>query len=353
MHMSDALLSPSVGTAFWAGSMGAVAYCAKRLRQNMDEKLIPLMGILGAFIFAAQMINFTIPGTGSSGHIGGGMILAILLGPYAGFITIASVLLVQSLFFADGGILALGCNIWNLGVFPAFIAYPYIFKPLVRNRRTPGRITVASVVSVVAALQMGALGVVIETLLSGKTELPFGTFSAMMLPIHLAIGLVEGFITAGLVNYVGNARPEIIESAFNSRPVAYTASIKGLLLTLGLVALITGGVFSWFASTHPDGLEWSLEKVYGKTELPAPERGLIPLLGRIQEKTAILPDYDFRSRSETTEGKTGDRWPAPGTGTSASGIIGSMIVMGMVFLIGFGIRSAKKIRDRKEFKSRV
>jgi cobalt/nickel transport system permease protein len=82
MHMADALLSPAVGGAMWAGTLGTIVYSAKKLKEKMDEKMIPLMGVLGAFIFAGQMINFTIPGTGSSGHIGGGMLLAILLGPY-------------------------------------------------------------------------------------------------------------------------------------------------------------------------------------------------------------------------------------------------------------------------------
>jgi cobalt/nickel transport system permease protein len=116
MHMADALLSPAVGATFWAGTAGALGYCAKRLKEEIDEKMIPLMGVLGAFIFAAQMINFTIPGTGASGHLAGGMILAVLVGPYAGFVVMASVLTVQAFFFADGGLLALGCNIWNLGL---------------------------------------------------------------------------------------------------------------------------------------------------------------------------------------------------------------------------------------------
>ena len=326
MHMSDALLSPAVGATFWAGSMGVIAWCARKLRQNMDEKLIPLMGILGAFIFAAQMINFTIPGTGSSGHIGGGMILVVLLGPYAGFITVASVLIIQSLFFADGGIFALGCNIWNLGVFPCFIAYPLIFKPLAGDHLSVKRITAASVISVVAALQLGAFSVVIETILSGRTELPFGTFIAVMLPIHLAIGLVEGFITAGVVNYVRTARPEIIESILRSRPLALGISIKKVFLTIGLAALITGGVLSWFASTHPDGLEWSIERVFGSPE--------------------VLPDYDFPQEDQTEDASGEEQWPAVSKGTSVSGIVGSLMVMIMVLLIGFGIKSARKIKDR-------
>ncbi|HAL55137.1 MAG TPA: cobalamin biosynthesis protein CbiM, partial [Bacteroidetes bacterium] len=95
MHMADALLSPAVGTTLWAGTVAVGGYASKKLKAQIDDRMIPLMGVLGAFIFAAQMINFTIPGTGSSGHLGGGMILAILLGPHAAFLVMASVLTVQ------------------------------------------------------------------------------------------------------------------------------------------------------------------------------------------------------------------------------------------------------------------
>ncbi len=107
MHMADALISPAVGGTVWAASAGLIAYCSKKVRDDIDDRKIPLMGVAGAFIFAAQMINFTIPGTGSSGHLGGAMILSILLGPYAAFLTMASILTVQALLFADGGLLAL------------------------------------------------------------------------------------------------------------------------------------------------------------------------------------------------------------------------------------------------------
>ena len=102
MHMADALLSPAVGATMWAASAAALAVAARRVRADDDEGKVPLMGVLGAFLFAAQMINFAIPGTGSSGHLGGGMILAILLGPPAAFLTLASVLTVQALFFGAG-----------------------------------------------------------------------------------------------------------------------------------------------------------------------------------------------------------------------------------------------------------
>ena len=149
MHMADALISPAVGGALWAASAGLIGYCSKKVNQDPGDKKIPLMGVIGAFIFAAQMINFTIPATGSSGHLGGGMILAILLGPYAAFLTMASVLTVQALFFADGGLLALGINIFYPGFFPCFIAYPFIYKKLVGARPTQGRILVGAMAAAI------------------------------------------------------------------------------------------------------------------------------------------------------------------------------------------------------------
>ena len=128
MHMSDALLSPAVGGTMWAAAGAVMAGSARKLHRQVDSARVPLMGVLAAFVFAGQMINFAIPGTGSSGHLGGGIILAALLGPPAAFIAMASILTVQALFFADGGLLALGCNIFNLGFFPAFVAYPLLFR---------------------------------------------------------------------------------------------------------------------------------------------------------------------------------------------------------------------------------
>ena len=128
MHMADALLSPAMGGVMGAAAAATTIYSALKVQNQIDNRKIPLMVVLGAFVFAAQMINFTIPGTGSNGHLGGGLLLAILLGPHAAFITLASVLTVQALFFADGGLLALGCNIFNLGFFPCFIAYPLLYK---------------------------------------------------------------------------------------------------------------------------------------------------------------------------------------------------------------------------------
>jgi cobalt/nickel transport system permease protein len=340
MHMADAFLSPVVGTTLWAGTVAVGGYASKKLKAQIDDRMIPLMGVLGAFIFAAQMINFTIPGTGSSGHLGGGMILAILLGPHAAFLVMASVLTVQALFFADGGLLALGCNIWNLGFYPCFLVYPLIYKPLTGGSKNPGCILVASIASAVIAMQFGAFSVVMETLLSGKSELPLGAFVLLMQPIHLAVGIIEGFVTAGIINYVRGARPEILDSIAASRPLGAGISPKKVMMTFAVLAVITGGALSWFASTHPDGLEWSVEKIYGRGELPEQEHGLAPVLKNLQEKTAFFPDYNFKPEGNEPKKKEAVTvWPGIEAGTSMAGITGAAIVLGMIVLIGMGIRS--------------
>ncbi len=340
MHMADALLSPAVGGAVWAGTIGTIGYASRKLTAQLDDRKIPLMGVVGAFIFASQMINFTIPGTGSSGHIGGGMILAVLLGPHAAFLVMASVLTVQALFFADGGLLALGCNIWNLGIYPCFVAYPFVYRPLSGDGRSARRILVASLAGGIVALQMGAFSVVLETLLSGKTELPFGAFLLMMQPIHLAIGIIEGFVTAGVVNFVRVARPEILDASAAAVPPGSGGSLRNVLICFAALAVLAGGALSWFASTHPDGLEWSIAKVTGTRELPEREHGVPEALKSVQEKTAFLPGYGFKPPASAPSAKEdAPSWPAVDAGTSVSGLLGGVLVLGLALGIGGVIRA--------------
>jgi len=362
MHMADALLSPAVGGVMWVASAGSIAYCSCKVRAELDDSRIPLMGVLGAFIFAAQMINFAIPLTGSSGHLGGGLILAILLGPYAAFLTIASVLVVQALFFADGGLLALGCNIFNLGFFPAFVAYPCIYKKLLGNQSTAARISAASITAAIAGLQMGAFGVVIETVSSGISSLPFSTFLAMMLPIHLAIGIVEGLVTATFVSFVYKARPEIMHNAMQTRPICNHPA-RDVTLAFLAVAVLTGGFVSWFASDKPDGLEWSISKATGQEGLKVPEQALHAALSSLQERMTILPDYSFRKPAEATgTAVETDTVPAHGVAgteqvrvtmkpeeasipveTGLSGLVGGALTLGIAFLIGMALKRRKQI----------
>lgn len=343
MHMADALVSPAVGGTMWATSAGVIAWCARKVKGICDDRLVPMMGVMGAFIFASQMINFTIPGTGSSGHLGGGLLLTVLVGPHAAFLVIASVLTVQALLFADGGLLALGCNIFNLGFFPAFVAYPLFYRPIAGGVRSGVRAWAAAIVAAIVGLQLGAFGVVVETESSGVSELPFGAFLMLMQPIHLAIGVVEGLATAAVVEFVGRVRPEAIATI--PAPEGGRRGLGPVLAALLVAAALVGGGLSWFASAHPDGLEWSIAKVTGKEELEGSEHGL----ARIQKETALLPDYGFRQgESESVAAQApskpkAEAWPAVSTGTSVSGIAGGLITLAVAGLIGYFLRKGRRV----------
>ena len=288
MHMSDALLSPAVAGAMHVASGAAVAASVMKLRRSAEPVKIAEAGVMGAFVFAAQMINFAIPGTGSSGHLCGGMLLAAVLGPFLGFLTLAVVLLVQCLLFADGGILAFGANLWNMAFYGCMLGGGVVW-PLVAGR-APSRAKVfaACIAGNVLALQLGAFSVTLQTLASGVTELPFGAFVAVMQPIHLAIGAVEGAITASVLCFILETRPEML--ALRSRPSSAKLSRVAVLSVLAASAFAAGGLLSLAASSSPDGLEWSMERVAGTAELERPG-AMYSKAAKVQEKTALLPDY--------------------------------------------------------------
>jgi cobalt/nickel transport system permease protein len=343
MHMSDALVSPAVGGTFLAVSAGLIGYSCKRVKEELDERSVPLMGVMGAFVFAAQMINFAIPATGSSGHLGGGLLLAILLGPHAAFLTMVSILVVQALFFADGGLLALGCNIFNLGFFPCFFVYPIIYRRLSVAPYRRNRILGASLISAIVALELGALGVVFQTTLSGIAELPFYSFALLMLPIHLAIGAVEGAATAAVVGFVGKARPELVRGPQSPRrPIS--GAVQGGVIGFAVAALLLGGIVSWFASARPDGLEWAVEKVAGDDTVGASSSAHEVAAG-IQETTALLPDYGFKA-DEGAETASGESAYSPDTGTTTAGIVGGIVTLLLTAAIGLLFHRKKRPSSR-------
>lgn len=316
--MSDALVSPPVFAVAGAVSLTLLGVAIWKVKHPSEKKsegsgrnehIVPLMGVMGAFIFAAQMINFSIPGTGSSGHLVGGILLSAILGPWAALITLASVLVIQCLAFADGGFMALGCNIFNMAVLSCLVAYPLIFKPLMRGNASPGRILAASVLASVIALALGAVAVTLETEASGITALPTGKFLLFMLPIHLLIGIGEGLATAAVIYVVQKYKPELLVSVRNDESTAKRKLGKALAV-VALAALLIGGSFSWVASSDPDGLEWSIARTTGTTDLEAAPDGLHRTSAAIQESTALMPDYD----------------------TSLAGIVGS----GAILLAAFG-----------------
>lgn len=332
MHMADALLSPVVGGAMAVVTAAAVAWSSRRLRRRRDDRLVPLMGVLGAFLFAAQMINFSIPGTGSSGHLGGGLLLAVLLGPEAAFLVVTSVLIVQALFFADGGLLALGCNVFNLGFLPAFVGLP-LYRTLAGASPSRARGTAAALVAAVVSLQLGAAAVVIQTVASGISALPLTTFALFMLPIHLAIGIVEGLVTAAILASVRAARPQLLAPAVTGRQ-----SVAGPAAVFLAAAALLGGVGAWFASSAPDGLEWSIANSARAAEVAVPTASRATSPARLQQATAVLPDYALPALHG------GEMPREQRLGTSLAGIVGSCLTLVLAGLAGLmlGARSRRR-----------
>ncbi len=337
MHMSDALVSPAVAGTMYACSGLLTLYSAKKIEMENEKKIIPVMGVMGAVVFSAQMINFSIPGTGSSGHLCGGVLLSSLLGPYAGFLTMVGILLIQCLMFADGGLLALGCNIFNMAAFGCFLGGFLIWKPIMKNGFSKKKIVVAAMLASIISLQFGAFSVTLQTLLSGITSLPFSVFVAAMQPIHLAIGAVEGVISAAVLIFIYETRPELL---WNGKQTDNTElinkgglnwSFKKTIIVLAVVALFTGGVLSLFASEHPDGLEWSIERLTGDTEVES-EGGIYEISQGIQDTTAVLPDYSFADENT----------PSIISGTSISGIVGAIVVALLCFVVCNCIKLVRK-----------
>lgn len=291
MHMSDTLISPAVAVATSIVAAALVVVATRKIgRENSraTTRLIPLMGVMGALIFAAQMLNFAIPATGSSGHIVGGVLLAAVLGEWAGFLTLTSVIIVQCLLFADGGLMTLGCNVLNMAALSCLVAYPLIFKPLIHNHNSPSRWAAASIATSITALAMGALAVTIETELSSITALPYGRFLSFMLPIHLLIGVGEGLATAAVIASLRRYRPDLL---FDSTEPTARPRTQFIAITV-VAALLVASVAGTVASSRPDGLEWSIERTTAGVEIAESQSPLHHRAARIQRTTALLPDYE-------------------------------------------------------------
>ena len=331
MHMADALLSPGVAAAMYVASGTAAAVSLSALRKSdEDNKKLPVMAVSAALVFAGQMINYTIPGTGSSGHLCGGMLLSAILGPQAGFLSMIVILAIQCLFFADGGLLALGANIWNMAFYGCFVGYYLIWRPILRSGKLSlrTRVVLASLLGCILTLQLGAFSVVLETTISGITELPFGAFAALMQPIHLAIGAVEGLITSAVLLFLASARPELLRDA-DGTAAGGKLSLKATVAVLAAAALVVGGGLSLAASSNPDGLEWAL---FGNSEAGYSENMALDeedfgvtssaadTAASIQEATSFLPDYAFAESDSAA-------------GTTVSGVVGSAMVAGAAILI--------------------
>ncbi|KUH85376.1 MULTISPECIES: energy-coupling factor ABC transporter permease [unclassified Mycobacterium] len=213
MHMSDGIVNAPTSVIFGLIAVVAVAFCAAKARNELDERTVPLAGLVAAFIFAVQMVNFPIlPGV--SGHLLGGALAAILVGPYTGALCIAIVLVVQALLFADGGVTALGTNITNMAVIGVAAGYSTaVLLYAVARRRGDVPVGGLGVIAFIAALIgtiCAAMGFVLEYGIGGAAATSMGAVSGYMFGTHALIGVGEGLITAVTVMAVARSRPDLV-----------------------------------------------------------------------------------------------------------------------------------------------
>lgn len=247
MHVPDGFLSVFVAILLWALSATIIAIALKRVSRELGERQAPLMGVLAAAIFAGQMLNFTVAG-GTSGHLMGAALATILVGPWAAILVLTSVVSVQALIFQDGGLLALGANIFNMaivGVSVAYMAYRSVLK--VAGRRSWGEF-LAGFLAAWLSIEVAALGVGLQLALSGTS--PANIALPAMGGIHALIGIGEGLITVGALAFLYASRRDLVTQESGS----FSGS-RGIWL-VGLLLAVLMAVASPLASSHPDGLEW-------------------------------------------------------------------------------------------------
>lgn len=228
MHMSDGLVNAPTAAAFGLVAAIGLAVAATRARADLDERTAPMAGLVTAFVFAVQMINFPIL-PGASGHLLGGALVAILVGPWVGSLCIAIVLVVQALLFADGGLTALGTNVTNMALVGTFTGYgvAVVMRRLAARSR-PGLITTAFVAALVNTV-VAALAFVGEYAVGGAGGAGLGTVFALMVGLHVLVGIGEGIITAATVGAVAAVRPDLVYLLRRTRPApAVRASGEGV-----------------------------------------------------------------------------------------------------------------------------
>lgn len=248
MHIPEGMLSLPVTAVAGLVSFTTLAYAVSWVRRHLDERKVVLMAVLGALIFALQMLNFPIQ-AGTSGHFAGGALAGILLGPWPAVLVMTTVLGVQAFLFADGGIIALGANILNLGILAPLVGYG-VHRLAVAFAATRGGHLVGAFLGAWLSILLAALAVAGELGLSGTAHPQLAALA--MGGTHALIGIGEGLVTAALIAYLLQVRPDLVDAADQT---AQRSSLRGVTLTLAGIALIAAA-FSFLASSAPDGLEW-------------------------------------------------------------------------------------------------
>ncbi|MEV5611821.1 energy-coupling factor ABC transporter permease [Streptomyces sp. NPDC052225] len=273
MHVPDGFINAPVSAAAGVVAAGAVAVSLRGARRELDERTAPLAGLVAAFIFAVQMLNFPVA-AGTSGHLLGGALAAILVGPYTGVLCVSVVLLMQGVLFADGGLTALGVNITDMAITTTVVAY-LVFRGLVkvlpRSRRS---ITVSSFVAALLSVPAAAIVFTLVYAIGGTTDVSIGKVATAMVGVHVLIGIGEAVITALTVGAVVAVRPDLVHGARGltkplklkvggelvdapaAAPAAVAARSHRKVWVIGLVtSLVLAGFVSFYASANPDGLE--------------------------------------------------------------------------------------------------
>ena len=310
LHIPDGgFLSFVVSVICWAIT-GAILWIAiKRTNQSLGEKQVPLMGVMAAFIFAAQMINFPVAG-GTSGHLLGGALAAITLGPWAGMLVMTAVIATQALLLQDGGLLVMGANILNMGLLTAAVGYGLYRSVSARSDGT--RLVVAGVAAWLSVMG-GALFTSIQLWLSGTARLE--VVIPPMLGVHALIGLGEAMITVAALGFILRARPDLLGEGSAASQGGRGWVVAGLLIAIVVVLL------SPLASASPDGLERVAED--------------LGFLGTAQSAPyQILPDYSVPFLGETS------------ISTIVAGLLGAMVVLAIGFLAGRSLQKKSQIENR-------
>jgi len=294
MHIPDGFLSVTVSIIMWAISLAVVGYALKRANEDLGERQAPLMGVLAACIFAGQMLNFSVTG-GTSGHLVGAAIATILLGPWAAILVMTSVVGVQALVFQDGGLLALGANIFNMGVIGVTVAYftYQTIQKLTRGRRWG--VFAGGFAAAWLSIFIASLACALQLALSGTS--PANVAVPAMGGIHALIGIGEGLITVGALAFLSATRRDLLQTGAAQR-TGGPAWAAGLVIALALAAI------SPLASAHPDGLEWVAE-----------QKGFLDIArGPLYQ---IIPDYALPGISSQA------------LATILAGILGALLVFGV------------------------
>lgn len=309
MHIQDGLLDLKTCTATTVVSAGFLGYALRQIRLDKGIQNAPLMGVVAACLFAAQMLNFPIPG-GTSGHLLGGVLAAVMLGPWSGLVVVTVVLTVQCLLMQDGGITVLGANVLNVGVIGCTLGYT-IAAPIQRLCGGQRGIVIGAVLAAWFAVMLGAATCAFELAVSGTLPLP-PTLGIMLL-VHSMIGLGESVITGLALVFVLRTRPDLV----HQEPTAGTRlAHTGQLIVGGLaIAMAIAILLSPFASPLPDGLDATLERLGVD---PAIVRPILPV---------PMPDYK-------PVGMERIQWAG-----SIAGGVGTLAVFGVAFLVSLGLRT--------------